>query len=329
MKNCAKCHKLGNKGLEVGPDLLAVRTRPDESLLTDILDPSGSLARGYTSYAIATSDGRVHTGLLAGEAATSVTLRNAAETTPKNPTAAVVESIILRRDIEEMKAMSKSLMPEGLEKELVPQDVADLIGFLRQSLGPVTGANVVLFDDEPDFLKVLTEGDAKLSLTRDDKQAGDVALLVSAGQRHSSRIPGWQYQIMENPLLALKAPTSGQETNPVPAQPRHFRYLRFAWKSAGAKGVMLELAANGAWPSATSRERRYYSGQNKTAWAATEISAAVPAEWTVVTVDLWKDFGDFTLTGIAPTAMGGPALFDRIELLPVLPDLPKVGGVKN
>ena len=48
----------------------------------------------------------------------------------------------------------------------------------------------------------------------------------------------------------------------------------------------------------------------------------VPTEWTVVTVDLWKDFGDFTLTGIAPTAMDGPALFDKIELLPSLPDRP-------
>ena len=53
-------------------------------------------------------------------------------------------------------------------------------------------------------------------------------------------------------------------------------------------------------------------------WKATELSPDAPAEWTVVTVDLWKDFGDFNLTGIAPTAMGGRALFDRIELLRTL-----------
>jgi hypothetical protein len=34
-----------------------------------------------------------------------------------------------------------------------------------------------------------------------------------------------------------------------------------------------------------------------------------------VTCDLWKDFGSFLLTGMAPTAMGGEALFDRILLL--------------
>lgn len=48
------------------------------------------------------------------------------------------------------------------------------------------------------------------------------------------------------------------------------------------------------------------------------MSPDVPTEWTVVTVDLWKDFGEFALTGIAPTAMGGKALFDRIELLHTL-----------
>ena len=40
-----------------------------------------------------------------------------------------------------------------------------------------------------------------------------------------------------------------------------------------------------------------------------------PDQWVVVTRDLWKEFGPMKLTGIAPTAMGGDAYFDRIELL--------------
>lgn len=299
-KTCARCHRLGDKGVEVGPDLLAARTRPDETLLVDILDPSGSLARGYTVYSILTTDGRVHTGLLAGEAATSVTLRTAAEPTPQKVPAAAVENTILRKDIDEMRSLSKSLMPDGLEKELTPQNLADLIGFLRRSLGPVIASGVVLFDDEPAFVAALTEGDARASLTTADKYAGKSALLVTTGQRHSPLIKGWQYDIVENPAQP-----------PAPS----FRYLRFAWKSSGAKGVMLELAAKGAWPPADKPLRRYYSGANTSGWAANEISREVPTEWTVVTVDLWKDFGDFTLTGIAPTALGGPALFDKIELL--------------
>ena len=135
-KTCAQCHRLGDKGLEVGPDLLAVRTRPDETLLVDILDPSGSLSRGYSVYTVATTDGRVHTGLLAGENPTSVTLRNAPASASGPTKPSVVDVAILRRDIDEMKSLSKSLMPDGLEKQLSLQDLADLIGFLRHSSGP-------------------------------------------------------------------------------------------------------------------------------------------------------------------------------------------------
>ncbi len=59
--------------------------------------------------------------------------------------------------------------------------------------------------------------------------------------------------------------------------------------------------------------------------ATTEVSDATfrkftaaltgPREWDTVTLDLWKDMGAFTLTGLAATAMGGDAWFDRIELV--------------
>lgn len=326
-KTCAKCHRLRNKGHEVGPDLLAARTRPDETLLVDVLDPSSALAHGFTVYAIATSDGRVYTGLLASDSATSVTLRSAAEPTAAPGTAPVVETTILRKDIDEMRALSKSLMPDGMEKELTPQDLADLIGYLRQSLGPVVAPSLVLFDDEPSFLAVLAEGGATTSLTRDDKHSGQAALRLTAGQRHSPRIEGWQYRVVEDPAAFDKAAelAAEKQANPAAAPVRSFRYLRFAWKSAGATGVMFELAGDGNWPPADKPLRRYFSGQNSSGWAATEVSSIVPTQWTVVTVDLWKDFGEFTLTGIAPTAMGGPALFDRIELFPSLPERTAIG----
>ena len=63
---------------------------------------------------------------------------------------------------------------------------------------------------------------------------------------------------------------------------------------------------------------RYYCGQNTTGWQAVEVSPEAPDDWVVVTRDLWQDFGSFTLTGIAPTAMGGEAFFDSIELLRTL-----------
>ena len=83
----------------------------------------------------------------------------------------------------------------------------------------------------------------------------------------------------------------------------------------------MELADDGNWGPAASQQRRYYSGINTAPWQARQLSVEAPQSWTVVTIDLWNDNGEFTLTGIAPTAMGGAALFDRIELLRTLDEI--------
>ena len=295
-KTCAKCHQLGKVGFAVGPDLDSVRTRPDESLLLDILDPGGTINPKFITFTISTVNGRIASGLLTSESATSITLRR-----EKNET----ESI-LRKDIEEFRASSKSLMPEGIEKEISPQQLADLIAYLRESLGPSLAAGRMLFDDEPSFVEALNGGDGTATLISTDKSSGEVALQMTPLQRSSPRIKDWNFRIVETPK-----PTQ-------PGEPEQFRYLRFAWKTVGGHGVMFELADSGNWPPADKPLRRYFSGTNSSNWSATQVSPDPPENWTTVTVDLWNDFGEFTLTGIAPTAMGGPALFDRIELLRIL-----------
>ncbi|NQT38050.1 MAG: HEAT repeat domain-containing protein [Planctomycetes bacterium] len=284
---CAKCHKLGDEGYTVGPDLLTAKTRADETLLSDMLDPGNQITVGYDQYTVLTVEGRIFTGVLAAETATSITLL-----AEENK-----ETTILRKDIDEMSASTLSMMPQDLEKVVTPQDLADLLGFLRESLGSPNGPLAVLFDDEAGFLDVLTEGEGRLRLERADPYAGSLSLAVTPPQRFSARIAGWQYRITENP------------------GPGEFRYLRFAWKQRTGDGVMIELAADGQWPSADQSRRRYFSGKNTTAWSAVQIAQERPEKWILVTRDLWKDFGPFTLTGIAPTAMGGEAMFDRIELL--------------
>jgi putative membrane-bound dehydrogenase-like protein len=295
-KNCAKCHQLGSVGFAVGPDLDSVRTRPDESLLLDILDPGSTINPKFVTFTIATVNGRIASGLLTSESATSMTLRR-----EKNET-----ETILRKDIEEFRASSKSLMPDGIETEISPQQLADLIAYLRKSLGPPLAANRILFDDEPSFVEALKDGDGIATLISTDKSSGEVAMQMTPLQRSSPRIRDWSFRIVETPK-----PTR-------PGEPEQFRYLRFAWKTVGGHGVMFELADSGNWPPADKPLRRYFSGKNSSNWSATQVSLDPPSDWTTVTVDLWSDFGEFTLTGIAPTAMGGPALFDRIELLRTL-----------
>jgi len=127
---CMKCHQLNGMGSAVGPDLAALQNRPDESLLIDILDPSSTITVGYKAYQLLTKNGKVYTGTLAEETATSVTLRR-----EKGE-----QDVILRRDIDTMTASAKSLMPDGMEKEISLQDMANLIGYLREVL-PTMKAN--------------------------------------------------------------------------------------------------------------------------------------------------------------------------------------------
>jgi putative membrane-bound dehydrogenase-like protein len=123
-QQCLKCHQLKGAGFAVGPDLAAVQNRPDESLLIDILDPSSTITVGYKTYQVITNNGKVYSGTLAEETATSITLRR-----EKGE-----QDVILRKDIDTMVASHKSLMPDGLEKEISPQDMANLMGYLRESL---------------------------------------------------------------------------------------------------------------------------------------------------------------------------------------------------
>ncbi len=293
-KRCAKCHKIKGQGAyQVGPDLTAANNRADETLLTDILSPSARITAGFRSYTIATTDGRIVSGVLAAETATSITLRREEG----------AENTILRKNIDAMSASDVSLMPENIEREISPQDLAAVIAYLRQRLGPPSPAAVTLFEDDLAFLEALREGSGKISFDLDDRFSGTAALAVTPLQRYSPRIRNWRYRIVEKP------------------GPGEFRYLRLAWKSRGGEGVMIELAADGNWPPADKPLRRYYSGENTTKWQARQVSARVPRQWSPLTVDLWKDCGEFTLTGIAPTAMGGTALFDHIELLRSLDDV--------
>ena len=284
---CSKCHQLQGQGSRVGPDLATASTRTDETIVSDVLDPSNQLTVGYQNYTVVTEDGRIFTGVLGAETATSITLRKEEG----------VEQTILRKDIDEMEASALSMMPEELEKEVQPQDIADLLGYFREALGPVPPPGVTLFDDEPEFAAVLREGEGTASLHTADRHSGKASLAISPPQRWNLQIPGWEYPIAENP------------------GPGEFRFLRFAWKSQGGQGVMIELAGDGKWPPADKPLWRYYAGKNTTGWEAVQVSDEAPGEWVVVTRDLWSDFGPFTLTGIAPTAIGGKALFDRIELL--------------
>jgi putative membrane-bound dehydrogenase-like protein len=126
-KSCASCHKFGGMGHEVGPDLAPLADRPGEYLLIAILDPNRAVESRYINYLAQTKAGRSFTGVLAAETSTSITLLG-----PDGKT-----QVLLRANLDSLTSSGKSAMPEGLEKDLKVQDLADLLAYLRSGRPPV------------------------------------------------------------------------------------------------------------------------------------------------------------------------------------------------
>jgi putative membrane-bound dehydrogenase-like protein len=121
-QQCAKCHTHNGEGTKIGPDLTGMAVHPKVELLTHLIDPSRSVEGNYRVYRVVTEDGRVLSGLLASETKTSIELYDAEGK----------KHVVLRDDIEELVASPKSLMPDGFEKQVPPEAIANLLEFLTQ-----------------------------------------------------------------------------------------------------------------------------------------------------------------------------------------------------
>jgi putative heme-binding domain-containing protein len=121
--SCAKCHVLFGKGGQVGPDLTTFKRDDVSNMLMHIVNPSAEIREGFETILLTTTDGRVLTGVLVEKDNQVVVLRGA---DGQNVT-------VRKTQIEEMGAQKKSLMPEGLLKELKEQQVRDLFSYLRST----------------------------------------------------------------------------------------------------------------------------------------------------------------------------------------------------
>ena len=124
-KVCASCHRVDGVGVDVGPDLAALKDKAPEALMIAILDPNRAFEARYEGYAVEAKDGRVLSGLIAAETAGGVTLRLQEGK----------EETLLRAEIGGVAGSGRSLMPEGMENDLKPRDLADLMAYLSGALG--------------------------------------------------------------------------------------------------------------------------------------------------------------------------------------------------
>lgn len=145
-KRCSQCHRHGGVGHAVGPELASLTDKSPQAFLTALLDPNRAVEDKFQSYLLVTTDGRIITGIITSETGTSITLIE-----PEGRT-----QDILRKEIDTLYSSGKSLMPEGLERDMPKQEFADVIAYLRAA-PPKTFAG-----NEPALVK--PEADGKLLL---------------------------------------------------------------------------------------------------------------------------------------------------------------------
>jgi putative heme-binding domain-containing protein len=128
LRSCTQCHGGRNA---LGPDLAGSAGRfSREDLFTAIGLPSRDVSSRYHTTIIETAQGKVYSGLIVYESVDGMLLRNATNQTFR----------IEARDIVSRTKSPVSLMPNGLLKDLQPEDYADLYAYLRTLGAPPTTA---------------------------------------------------------------------------------------------------------------------------------------------------------------------------------------------
>jgi putative heme-binding domain-containing protein len=119
---CASCHAVGYLGGRLGPDLTGIgKVRSERDLLESILYPSMSFVRSYEPLLVVSREGEAWNGILRADTPEELVLATGAETEVRIPRAAILE----------VRPGTVSVMPAGVEKLLTPEEIADLVAFLK------------------------------------------------------------------------------------------------------------------------------------------------------------------------------------------------------
>ena len=118
---CAKCHKIGDQGESLGPDLTTLSKRfMRKEVLQSLLFPSHVISSQYAAKTVATTSGRSYTGLVgAGAAGAKIILQVNGE-----------KVTVQADEIDEIVPSAKSAMPDGLLNQLTLEEISDLFAYL-------------------------------------------------------------------------------------------------------------------------------------------------------------------------------------------------------
>ena len=124
--NCTACHALAGVGHDVAPSLAALRDKDVDYFLKNILDPNAVVEPRFITYDVTLKDRRLLSGIIKSETASALTLESGGGVTEAVP----------RADVKQIRASALSMMPEGFEDAFTPQQMADLIAFLKTNQAP-------------------------------------------------------------------------------------------------------------------------------------------------------------------------------------------------
>ena len=127
-KRCATCHRLKGVGKQLGADLASLKDKSRGALLTAILDPNRAVEAKFLSYTAVTEDGKSHSGMIKSETGNAITLIGSDGS----------ERTILRSTIDDFAGSGRSLMPEGLERDMTATDLANVVAFVQVGTGGST-----------------------------------------------------------------------------------------------------------------------------------------------------------------------------------------------
>jgi hypothetical protein len=172
---------------------------------------------------------------------------------------------------------------------------------LKQCPPPISPTQpLAVFEDQPEFVANLLEGAGTAQLEKSEKYSGKASVRVTPDQRFTENLPGLGIRIRQEP------------------SPGEYRFLRFAWKKKGGQTICFQLNHDGEWGPTDNPafKFRYHAGSGSEPYGASiAVDNKIPIDWTVVTRDLFADFGEFTWTGLALSPIDGEfGLFDHIYL---------------
>ncbi|MDA1039659.1 MAG: c-type cytochrome, partial [Planctomycetota bacterium] len=117
---CVACHRVGEVGPQVGPNLAAIgAASPLDYIIDSLVDPAKNVKEGYQTLVVLTDDGRVVTGIQVSRSDDELVLRDALDREVRIPSAEIDE-----------ESVGTSLMPAGLIDPLSREELADLVRFL-------------------------------------------------------------------------------------------------------------------------------------------------------------------------------------------------------